>query len=67
MSLVKGLTDIQKKRSFIAGLGTSNTIRAYKIGKKDETNIQITQAAVQDFPQVIFQLHCTFSNKCLTI
>ncbi len=41
-----------KHRSFVAGLGTSNTIRAYKIGKKDDSSIQITQAAVQDFPQV---------------
>jgi hypothetical protein len=39
-------------RSFIAGLGVSNTIRAFKIVKKDESNMQISQAAVQDFPQV---------------
>jgi WD40 repeat protein len=39
-------------KSFIAGLGLSNTIRAYKISKKDDqSSIQITQAAIQDFTQ----------------
>jgi hypothetical protein len=33
-------------------LGISNTIRAFKIVKKDENQTQIIPAAVQDFPQV---------------
>lgn len=40
-------------RSFIASLGNSNTIRAFKITKKDDSsNLNIMQAAIQDFPQV---------------
>lgn len=37
-------------KSFIAGLSVSNTIRAFKVNKND-SNVTITQAAVQDFPQ----------------
>jgi len=39
-------------KSFITGLGITNTIRAYKITKKEDSTISIVQAAVQDFPQV---------------
>ena len=39
-------------RSFIVALGNSNTIRAYKINKKEDSNVQMVPAAVQDFPQV---------------
>lgn len=37
-------------RSFITGLGIGNTIRAFKMTKKDDSSVQITPAAVQDFP-----------------
>lgn len=39
-------------KSFIAGLGVANTIRAFKITKKDDTaNLQMVQAAIPDFPK----------------
>ncbi|CAF0719924.1 unnamed protein product [Brachionus calyciflorus] len=38
-------------KSFIVSLGVSNTIRAFKIVKKEDSNIQILPATVQDFPQ----------------
>ncbi len=39
-------------RSFITGLGIGNTIRAFKITKKDDSSVQIAPAALQDFPSV---------------
>lgn len=39
-------------RAFIVGLGISNTIRAYKIVKKEDSNVHIMQAAIEDFPKV---------------
>lgn len=40
-------------KSFVTGLGVSNTIRAFKISKKDDSsNLQMTPAALQDFPQI---------------
>lgn len=39
-------------KSFITGLGVANTIRAFKITKKDDSSVQIIPAAVQDFPTV---------------
>ena len=52
-ALVYIVCQFQLQRSFIAGLGISNTIRAFKIVKKDDTNMHMMQAAVADFPQVI--------------
>lgn len=40
------------RRAFIVSLGISNTIRAFKIGKKEDSNIHIMQAAIEDFPKV---------------
>lgn len=40
-------------KSFIAGLGVSNTIRAFKIAKKeDSSNLHMVQASIPDFPKV---------------
>ncbi|RNA06630.1 transducin beta 2 [Brachionus plicatilis] len=38
-------------KSFIAGLGNANTIKAFKILKKEDSNIQIVSANMEDFPQ----------------
>lgn len=40
-------------KSFITGLGVANTLRAFKISKKDDSSVQIMPAAIQDFPSVI--------------
>lgn len=37
-------------KSFITGLGVANTLRAFKISKKDDSSVQIMPAAIQDFP-----------------
>ncbi len=39
-------------RSFIAGLGLSNTVRAFKITKKEDgSSLQMIPASVNDFPE----------------
>lgn len=39
-------------RAFIVSLGISNTIRAYKLVKREDSNVHIMQAAIEDFPKV---------------
>ena len=40
-------------RSFIVSLGVSNSLRAYKIAKKDDSSLQIVPAAIEEFAKVL--------------
>jgi hypothetical protein len=49
-------------KSFITGLGIANTLRAFKIIKKDDSSVQMVPAAIQDFP-IVINLLCKIRLK----